>query len=120
MAVHKPTKKVYALKCLKIAHIESLKATEQVLSERAILAETDSPFIVKLYATYRTKNNLFMLLEPNLGGELFQVLVKEGTLPEATAKFYVACIVLALEHLHSRKIAYRDLKPENLMLTKAG
>ncbi len=120
LVVHKPTKKVYALKCMRVANIEALKATENVLSERAILAETDCPFIVKLHATFKTRNFLFMLLEPALGGELFRALVNEGTLSEERTRFYVASIALAFEHLHSRKIAYRDLKPENLMLEKSG
>jgi serine/threonine protein kinase len=37
-----------------------------------------------------------------------------------TARFYIAQIILAIEHLHDLNIVYRDLKPENLMLDKQG
>ena len=46
------------------------------------------------------------------GGELFLLLNKVGKMTEEQAKFYIAQIVLALEHLHSLNIIFRDLKPE--------
>ena len=54
------------------------------------------------------------------GGELFFHLGKEGRFSEERSKFYAAEIVLALEHLHSLRIIYRDLKPENVLLDEKG
>ena len=54
------------------------------------------------------------------GGELFYHLDKEGSFPEATARFYAANVLLAMSHLHSLGIVYRDLKPENLLIDAEG
>jgi serine/threonine protein kinase len=35
-------------------------------------------------------------------------------------KFYAANVILAFKHLHSKGIAYRDLKPENLLINSNG
>jgi serine/threonine protein kinase len=56
----------------------------------------------------------------NAGGELFHHLDLAGAFDEATAMFYAANVLLALEHLHSRGLVYRDLKPENLLLDAQG
>lgn len=63
-----------------------------------------------------------MLLDYVPGGELFSYLRKFRRFDEATAKFYAAEIVLVLEYLHEQQggVAYRDLKPENLLIDGDG
>lgn len=59
-------------------------------------------------------------MECHNGGELFYHLRSKGRFNEAQARFYLAQIVLTIEFLHSQKIIYRDLKPENVILDKTG
>ena len=54
------------------------------------------------------------------GGELFFHLGKAGRFEEPRVCFYGAEILLALEHLHTLDIIYRDLKPENVLLNHRG
>ena len=55
------------------------------------------------------------------GGEVFSYLRKAKRFDENTARFYAAEIVLILEFLHEREgVAYRDMKPENLLLDADG
>ena len=51
------------------------------------------------------------------GGEIFRLLRRESLFPNDVALFYITEIVTALEYLHSLKIAYRDIKPENLLFS---
>lgn len=51
-----------------------------------------------------------------MGGEIFTHLRRVGMFEESHTKFYAATVLCALEHMHVRCIAYRDLKPENLVL----
>ena len=65
---------------------------------------------IKLYETYNGTQNLYFLLELALGGELYATYNKKGLFgKEPHAKFYTAGVVLAFEHMHSKKIIFRAL-----------
>jgi len=71
--------------------------------------------------TFNGDQSLYFLLELALGGELYATYNKKGLFGKAPeAKFYVAGTLFAFEHLHSKNIVFRDLKPENLLLTDKG
>merc|ERR1719431_2113822 len=80
----------------------------------------DNAFLVNLRATYKDEYRVYFLLEACLGGELFTILRKMRSFDEATARFYSSCVVEAFDYMHQRDIIYRDLKPENLVLTNTG
>ena len=120
LAVHKPTGKPYALKCMRKAQIIENKMTSHVLAEKRILGMVSHPFILELVGTYQDAGELYMLEELGLGGELFSVLQKQGALSDAATRFYTASVIATFTHLHSLKVIYRDLKPENLLLDERG
>ena len=61
---------------------------------------------------FQTEGTLYLVLDFLRGGDLFGRLYKEIMFTEEDVKFYMAELVLALDHLHSLGIIYRDLKPE--------
>uniref|UniRef100_A0A8C6PRE2 non-specific serine/threonine protein kinase n=1 Tax=Nothobranchius furzeri TaxID=105023 RepID=A0A8C6PRE2_NOTFU len=103
---------LYAMKVLKKA---TLKVRDRVRTkmERDILVEVNHPFIVKLHYAFQTEGKVYLILDFLRGGDLFTRLSKEVMFTEEDVKFYLAELALALDHLHSFGIIYRDLKPEN-------
>lgn len=114
---------VYALKILRKTEVIKLRQIDHVRHERAILSEvTGHPFIIKMLASFSDRDFLYLLLDYVPGGELFSYLRKFRRFDEEMARFYAAEIVLVLEYLHEQLggVAYRDLKPENLLLDEEG
>ena len=119
----KDTQRVYAMKVLSKKVIVQKKEVAHTLGERNILVRTamaDSPFIVGLKFSFQTPTDLYLVTGFMSGGELFWHLQKEGRFNEGRAKFYIAELILALQHLHQYDIVYRDLKPENILLDANG
>jgi serine/threonine protein kinase len=64
--------------------------------------------------------NLYLVTDYYTGGSLFYHLRKCTSFAESRAKFYAAELLMALEHLHSQFIIYRDLKLENVLMDGEG
>lgn len=121
LAEHKDTAEVYALKSLEKGYIVEKGMQQNVMNEKNIQSSLKNRFIVRLFETYTESTRLLFLIEPALGGELFQVYQKHDFFGSAKhAQFYSAGIVFAFEYLHVQNIVYRDLKPENMLLTDKG
>ena len=88
-----------------------------LLLARACRGSHHRELYVRLLTSGHDATSLHLVMPAVLGGELFHVLEEFGALEETAAQFYTACLVLALQHLHTLGIAYRDLKAENVLLT---
>lgn len=118
-------KEVYALKILHKAEIVRHKQQDNVINEKNIMMMCHHPLILRLHTTYKDRYRVFMLLEFCGGGELFSRIHhaeshKRDGLPEQAARFYGFGVALALSYLRQHHIAYRDLKPENMLVDQDG
>lgn len=117
------TGRLFAQKQFKKASLIVHKThVEQTKTERAILESVNRhPFVVKLYFAFQDQAKLYLILEYAQGGELFYHMKIERFFQQDQAAFYMAELVLALEHLHTNLgVVYRDLKPENCLLDADG
>ena len=111
---------LYAMKVLKKDILQLKKQQDHTKTERILLANIKSPFIVNLYYAFQDEYKLYFVQEFMQGGELFFHLHKEKKFNSQKTKFYTIEILLALEDIHKNNMIYRDLKPENILFDKEG
>lgn len=116
----KDTKEIFAMKILAKDMLIKQNMVAYTKSEKNILQMVEHPFIVQLRYAFQTDSKLYLVLDFLSGGELFFHLSKEVKFSVDRARFYTAELVLAIGHLHSKDIIYRDLKPENVVLDSKG
>lgn len=118
---HKVTKATYAMKCISKGFIMKLGMKDAILNEKVMMLMTNSLFLIKLWECYNGRQTVCFLLEAALGGEIYATYNRKGLHgSEPHAKFYVAGVLCGFDHMHERRIIYRDLKPENLLLNSHG
>ena len=110
LAKKKATGDYYAIKVLKKADMIAKNQITNVKAERMILMkQADSPFVAKLYFTFQSKDNLYLVMEYLNGGDCAALIKSLGCLPEEWTRSYIAEVVLGLEYLHLKGIVHRYL-----------
>ena len=85
-----------------------MRAVENIIQERKLLENINHPFVVNLRFAFQDDENLFMVLDLMLGGDLrFHLDRRQGGLEEDVVRFYCAEIAVALNYLHSKRIVHR-------------
>ncbi|XP_025713936.1 serine/threonine-protein kinase Chk2 isoform X1 [Callorhinus ursinus] len=87
-----------------------------VKTEIHILKKLNHPCIIKIKDFFDAED-YYIVLELMEGGELFDRVVGNKRLKEATCKLYFYQMLLAVQYLHENGIIHRDLKPENVLLS---
>jgi calcium-dependent protein kinase len=116
LCVHRETSIKRAVKIIRKDLLTSPKQRESLDNEIRILKSLDHPSIVRVYEYFEEVRRLYIVLEFCNGGELFEEIVKKGTISEELSAGIMKQIFQILEYLQSSGVVHRDLKPENILL----
>lgn len=116
------TKKFYAMKIVDKKGLLDHSRVQDVFTERNILARANHPYLMKLHWTFQSETKVYFVMDYMPGGDLDKYMnsISNKILDLFTAKLYAMEVLLAILFLHENKVIYRDLKPENVLLTHDG
>jgi serine/threonine protein kinase len=109
-----------ALKVLPTAKAEDPSSLERFYREARAVAALDHPNIVRAYDFGQEGELHFLIMEYVEGADLSKLVRERGPLPVALACEYVCQAALGLNHAHENGLVHRDIKPQNLILTRTG
>ncbi|ELU01456.1 hypothetical protein CAPTEDRAFT_92464 [Capitella teleta] len=116
----KDTKKMFAMKYMNKNMCIKKDAIRNVFREVELLQNLDHPFLVNLWFTFQDDEDMFMVVDLLLGGDLRYHIQQDVKFDEARVKLYICEIALALEYLQKNRIVHRDIKPDNILLDENG
>eukprot|EP01129_Flabellula_baltica_P012193 TRINITY_DN5468_c0_g1_i1.p1 TRINITY_DN5468_c0_g1~~TRINITY_DN5468_c0_g1_i1.p1 ORF type:complete len:468 (+),score=99.73 TRINITY_DN5468_c0_g1_i1:340-1743(+) len=114
--IHKKTGKTYAVKMIDITK-QTREEIAKLNKEIDIINKLKSDYIIELHETFQDNCYIYMVLELATGGELFDFVVSKGRLSEEIAGVIIKQLLEGVQYMHSKGIAHRDLKLENILLT---
>eukprot|EP00760_Papus_ankaliazontas_P033201 PhM_4_TR622/c0_g1_i1/m.30067 len=118
-----PDNTLCALKAIPKSRVVTNRRISDIFRERSVLCrEHDCPFVVRLIGAFQDATNLYFAMEYYEGGDLHAYLraANKHRLRVEHARHAAAEVLVALRHLHSTGVLYRDLKPENVLVCKQG
>jgi len=115
----KETEDYYAMKIVNLVDTANKNKMESLQNESEVFDKIYGDFVVKCFFRFTHRTFLCFAME-YMYGDMSAILKKYEALDEETTRFYIAELILAVEHLHNLNIIHRDLKPENILLDASG
>lgn len=120
LAQKRDTKEIVALKVMSKALLHKMDEIRHILTERDILTNAKSEWLVNLLYSFQDSRNVYLAMEYVAGGDFRTLLTNSGVLHDPHARFYIAEMFLSVDELHKLGYIHRDLKPENFLISNEG
>uniref|UniRef100_A0A8C3AYU0 Serine/threonine kinase 32C n=1 Tax=Cyclopterus lumpus TaxID=8103 RepID=A0A8C3AYU0_CYCLU len=107
---------MYAMKYMNKQQCIERDEVRNVFRELEILQEIEHVFLVNLWYSFQDEEDMFMVVDLLLGGDLRYHLQQNVQFSEDAVKLYLCEMTLALDYLQNQHIIHRDVKPDNILL----
>ncbi|XP_014236308.1 serine/threonine-protein kinase 32A [Trichogramma pretiosum] len=111
---------MYAMKYVRKGECAERGALKNVAREVEILSRLEHPCLVNLWFSFQDEEDLFMVSDLLLGGDLRYHLQQDVQFSEESVTLFIAEVALALDYLQKNRIVHRDIKPDNILLDEEG
>ena len=117
----KKTKKLYAMKEIKISMYKSEEERKGVEKEIKLLETLNHPHVITYFTSFKENGNLYIITEYINGGSLLDIIAKNiqqnKLIDEKKVWDFLVQSLNGLVYLHEvKKIIHRDIKPDNILL----
>ncbi|KAH9374904.1 hypothetical protein HPB48_021333 [Haemaphysalis longicornis] len=120
-AVYKASYKPSRLVCtVKLVSCSLFQRHKQAVIDKVCASVISSPFLVRYYCCYCTKDAYITAMEYICGVDLMRVMDKAVYLPTEQCRIVMAQLILAIEHMHLRGLLHRDIKVSNMLILPGG
>jgi serine/threonine protein kinase len=119
-ARHSTSKDFFAVKSIKRTDLETENAVSVQDEISTLQSLKECPQIITLHDVFEEPDFTYMVLERLTGGQLIDQIIEKQHYSEDLARKVAKNVLLGLEYCHNQRIANRNLKTENLILSEKG
>ncbi|GDX78919.1 hypothetical protein LBMAG42_07300 [Deltaproteobacteria bacterium] len=109
-----------AIKVLHPAMVDKQNIRRRFETEASTMARIQHPNIASVFDVGEDGDALFMVMELISGGSLSDLVSRQGVLTPRQAAETFACVCDALQVAHEAGVIHRDIKPQNILVTREG